>query len=59
MFLLPGSYRTYLPIKEMNRQAKRYWGRIDKIKKFDERERKKVFLRCCIITDKKILEATC
>lgn len=49
-FLLNGSYKKHLPIREMNKEARRYWKKIDAIKKQDELEKKKLLLKCWIIT---------
>lgn len=54
-FYLTGSYKTHLPIKEMNKQAKAYWKRIDAIKKQSDIEHKMTMLRCWIITEKELL----
>lgn len=51
-FLLNGSYNTQLPIKEMNKQAQRYWRTVDAIKKQDALDKKKFLLSCWIITER-------
>lgn len=54
-FFLTGSYRTHLPIEEMMKQAKASNERIAAIKKKNEIERKKVLLRCAIITERDLI----
>lgn len=56
-FLLPGSYRTHLPINDMMKQAKASNCRIDAIKKKKELERKKLLLICAIYTEKDLAPA--
>lgn len=51
-FLLPGSYKTQLPIKEMNNQARRYWRTVDSVKKQEALDKKKLLLKCWIITER-------
>jgi hypothetical protein len=56
-FYLVGSYRTYLPIKELNKAAKAYWRRVDAMKKQEDIERKRILLSCSILTAKDLVPA--
>jgi hypothetical protein len=56
-FLLIGSYRTHLPIKDMMKEAKASNKRMQAIKRKNAIERKKILLRCAIITEKDLVPA--
>jgi hypothetical protein len=54
-FLLPGSYKTYLSLAKMQKEAKKYWKKEDIRRKREYVARWKMLLRLWIITEKDLM----